>query len=79
MFPEDEVDENIGPYLPIIGPAILSMVFSNFVLEPVIQAAFKIDLDESFYETYSKCLSTLITRGLTGFIADLSLNKIVGS
>lgn len=71
LFPEREIDNQIAPHLPIVGPAILSMVFSNFILEPVIKVAFDVEFDDAFYDSYTANISELILKGLPRFIEDL--------
>ena len=71
FFPELKTNARLAPYFPIIGPAVFSMIFSNFVLEPSLKATFDIDFDDDFYQTYSKTLSHLILNGINGVINDL--------
>lgn len=71
FFSELDADNKTAPYLPILGPAVFSMIFSNFVLEPSLKAAFQMDFDDEFYETYAKTLSHFILKGINGFVDDL--------
>ncbi len=63
--------EEFYSYLPVIGPALINMVLSHFVLGPVIQKAFDLKFDEAFYEKYADILSKLFLTGLTGVIEEI--------
>jgi AcrR family transcriptional regulator len=67
--------KNFYDHIPIIAPAVISMIFSNFILGPVIQAAFKLDFDDDFYKKYTKTLTKLLTGGLKGIIEEFSESK----
>lgn len=54
--------------LPILGPAFASLVFSTFLLEPVIDDAFATTHDHAFTERYIETIATLFTRGIAGFL-----------
>ena len=54
--------------LPILGPAFASIVFSTFLLEPVVDHAFATTGDPAFTERYIDTIATLFARGIAGFL-----------
>ncbi len=50
----------------IIGPAFLSLLFSNLVFGNVIRDSSKIVFDDDYYERYIDLISTLFLRGIIG-------------
>lgn len=50
----------------IIGPAFISLVFSNFLLGELIQKTSGIKFDKIFYKKYASTISTLFLSGIKG-------------
>jgi AcrR family transcriptional regulator len=50
----------------IIGPAFISLVFSNFLLGELIQKISNIKFDDSFYKKYADTISNLFLYGVHG-------------
>ena len=50
----------------IIGPAFITMLFSNFLFGPMIKRAFKVKFDSAFYDEYSDTLADLYLVGVKG-------------
>ncbi|MBW1871076.1 MAG: TetR/AcrR family transcriptional regulator [Deltaproteobacteria bacterium] len=49
--------------LEIVGPAIMGILSSHFIIRPVIKNAFNIEFDDSFYENYADELADLVLYG----------------
>jgi TetR/AcrR family transcriptional regulator len=49
--------------LEIVGPAIMGILSSHFIIRPVIMNAFNIEFDDSFYENYADELADLVLYG----------------
>lgn len=39
--------------MPIIGPAIITMIFSHFIIGPALKNAFDMNFTDTFYNDYS--------------------------
>lgn len=50
--------------LEVIGPAIVGMLTFHFLMRPVIQNAFQINFDSSFYENYADELADVFMHGV---------------
>lgn len=64
VFADLKMDAKTKKYLPIIGPAMISMVFSNFIMGPSLQNVFKAKFDTAFYDDYARIITSLIINGL---------------
>lgn len=53
----------------VIGPALLSLIFSNFFMGDIIHKLYDIDMNDEFYEFYSESIATIFLYGVVG-IAD---------
>lgn len=60
------IKDNPEKYIPIVGPAMISMVFSNFMLGELVAGAFKTKFDKKFYENYSKIITKMLLNGING-------------
>ena len=60
------IKDNPEKYIPIIGPAMISMVYSNFMLGELIAGSFKTKFDKKFYENYSKIITIMLLNGING-------------
>ena len=58
--------ENIAGVLAVVGPALISMLASHFLLKPIISNVGLAPLDEKFYERYPEVLADLCLYGLGG-------------
>lgn len=65
-------------YHLIIGPAIISLIFSHFLFSPVIKKALNIETDNEFFERYAQTISTLLLDGLKGLKNMIELENQVG-
>ena len=50
--------------LEVVGPAIVGMLTFHFLMRPVIQSAFQIDFNSSFYENYADELADIFMYGV---------------
>ena len=53
-------------YKCVIGPAMISLVFSHFLVGHIVKTTCETEFDENFYERYSETISTLFLRGVMG-------------
>jgi len=58
----EEVRERIR--LEVVGPALVGMLTFHFLMRPVIQNAFQINFDSSFYENYADELADIFMYGV---------------
>ncbi len=52
--------------LEVVGPAIVGMLTFHFLMRPVIQNAFQMEFDSSFYENYADELADIFMYGVFG-------------
>ena len=52
--------------IAVIGPSLISTIFTNFRLRPVMKQVFPFEFDDVYYERYTETISTLFLRGITG-------------
>ena len=50
--------------LEVVGPAVVGMLTFHFLMRPVIQSAFQINFDSSFYENYADELADIFMYGV---------------
>jgi AcrR family transcriptional regulator len=58
----EEVRERIR--LDVVGPALVGMLTFHFLMRPVIQNAFQINFDSTFYENYADELADIFIYGV---------------
>jgi AcrR family transcriptional regulator len=58
----EEVRQSIR--LEVVGPAIVGMLTFHFLMRPVIQNAFQMNFDGSFYENYADELADIFMYGV---------------
>lgn len=61
----------------IVGPALISLLFSHFLFGPLIKKVWDVEIDEQFFESYKEIISTILLYGLNGF-KELMLRKKQG-
>jgi len=54
----------------MIGPAFISLVFSNFLLSDLTRKTSKVNFDKKFYKKYSRTISTLFLYGMKGVVME---------
>lgn len=52
----------------IIGPAYLSLIYSNFIFGDLINSLYNIELNDEFYDKYSDTIATIFLRGVKGLM-----------
>ena len=55
----------------IIGPAMMGLIYSNFIFGKLVQKAYSFEFDENFYDDYADIISTLFLRGINGIHAEM--------
>ncbi len=50
----------------IFGPALLSTLFSTFLLQPIAKGVFKVEYDDKFYDEYTDLISEYVLNGING-------------
>lgn len=55
--------------LPIVGPAFISVLYSNFLLGPIVQNFAGVNLDEQYYERYKEVITNFVSGGLSNVLA----------
>ena len=56
-------------FLSIIGPFLLFGISAHFIVKPIQKRIFNIDFNDSYYESYSEILTTLLLEGIGGVAA----------
>lgn len=51
----------------ILGPAMMSMLISHLTHKNFISQIYKVEFDNTYYETYCNTLAELFLYGITGF------------
>lgn len=60
-------DREIEKYMMVIYPALINMIYSHFMMRPVLQEAYKgTAFDDAFYEHYAETIATLFFKGFSG-------------
>lgn len=52
--------------IAVIGPSLISTIFTNFRLRPVMKQVFPFEFDDVYYERYAETISTLFLNGIKG-------------
>lgn len=50
----------------IFGPALISTLFSTFLLQPIAKGIFKIEYDDKFYDEYVNLITLYVLDGIHG-------------
>jgi AcrR family transcriptional regulator len=56
--------------ISVVGPSLISSIFSNFRLRPVMKQVFPLKFDDAYYERYAETIATLFLRGIKGMAED---------
>ncbi|MDH4219998.1 MAG: TetR family transcriptional regulator [Candidatus Aminicenantes bacterium] len=65
-----ELDPQDTFLIAVVGPGLISTIFTNFRFRPVLKRVFKFKFDDSYYERYSETIATLFLNGIKGLIAE---------
>jgi AcrR family transcriptional regulator len=52
--------------IAVVGPSLISTIFTNFRFRPVMKQVFPFEFDDAYYERYAETISTLFLRGIEG-------------
>ena len=61
--------------IAVVGPGLISTIFANFRLRPVMKQVFPFKFDDAYYERYADTIATLFLNGIEGLAAERQLNK----
>ncbi|MBA7537116.1 hypothetical protein ES705_29383 [subsurface metagenome] len=53
-------------FISIIGPLLLFGISAHFIVKPIQKRILNIDFNDSYYESYSEILATLLIEGIGG-------------
>lgn len=62
--------------LEVVGPGLVSLMASHFLLRPVVQEVGKVQFGDDFYQAYPDIIADLFLNGLNGLC---DLNKLDGA
>ncbi len=61
--------------IAVVGPGLISTIFTNFRFRPVLKRVFKFKFDDFYYERYSETIATLFLNGIKGLIVEKKRQK----
>ena len=50
----------------VVGPSLISTIFTNFRFRPVLKRVFQFKFDDAYYERYAETIATLFLNGIKG-------------
>lgn len=50
----------------VVGPSLISTIFTNFRFRPVLKHVFQFKFDHAYYNRYAETIATLFLNGVTG-------------
>jgi AcrR family transcriptional regulator len=53
--------------IAVVGPSLISTIFTNFRFRPVLKQVFRFKFDDAYYERYAETIATLFLQGIKGF------------
>ncbi len=53
----------------MIGPSLMAIIFTHFRMKPVLQRVQEVEFDDTYYEQFTKTITTLFLDGVHGVIA----------
>ncbi len=60
----------------ILSPALISVVYSNFLLGDVIKNVIDVEFDDVFYEHYVDTISSFLIGGVTGVVSEMKYTNV---
>jgi AcrR family transcriptional regulator len=60
--------------ITVVGPSLISMIFTNFRFRPVLKHVFQFKFDDAYYKRYTEIIVTLLLNGVTG-LAEMKKRK----
>jgi AcrR family transcriptional regulator len=75
-YDEDTLDDKIvEKYMIVIYPALITMIYSHFMMKPILQEAYKdISFNDAFYKHYAETIATLFSKGFSGIKEKILVN-----
>lgn len=64
-----ELDPEDTRLLGMIGPSLISMVFMNFRIKPILRNVFHVKFNDAYYNEFSETIATLFLSGVNGVAA----------
>jgi AcrR family transcriptional regulator len=61
--------------ISVVAPSLISAIFTNFRLRPVMQHVFPFKFDDAYYERYAETIATLFLRGIQGMAKERKQKK----
>jgi AcrR family transcriptional regulator len=61
--------------ISVVGPSLISAIFTNFRLRPVMRQVFPFSFDDAYYERYSETIATLFLHGINGLAEEHKQKK----
>jgi AcrR family transcriptional regulator len=52
--------------IAVVGPSLISTIFTNFRFRPVLKRVFRFKFDDAYYERYAETIATLFLNGIKG-------------
>ena len=52
--------------IAVVGPSLISTIFTNFRFRPVLKQVFRFKFDDAYYERYAETIATLFLQGIKG-------------
>lgn len=59
----------------VVGPSLVSMIFMNFRIRPLLKRIFNTDFDDVYYQQFTKNITTLFLEGVKGMAAQNQISK----
>ena len=71
IFKQLGLNEEESPLLfSILGPVFISVMFSNFLLRPLIKEIMEFDFSDTYYEKYIEIITSFLKGGIQSTIKD---------
>ena len=61
--------------ISVVGPSLISAIFTNFRLRPVMKHVFLFEYDDAYYERYAETIATLFLHGIKGLAEERKQKK----
>jgi AcrR family transcriptional regulator len=61
--------------IAVIGPSLITTIFTNFRIRPVMKQVFPFKFDDAYYERYAETIATLFLHGIKGLAEERKQKK----
>jgi len=61
--------------ISVVGPSLISTIFTNFMFRPVMKYVFPFKFDDAYYERYAETIATLFLKGIKGMAEECQGEK----